>query len=118
MRASIITLLLLFIGYFMTAQTINDVPFSEIDAEFIQIVGTKKLLSAKVKIDIDFGQLNRLLNLNDTKMKDADGNQVEFNSIIDALNFMSANGYEYLDSNAITRGNTDIYLCLMKKKTE
>ena len=37
-------------------QTVNDKPISEIDVEYVQIVGTAKLLSQKVSIQIDFGQ--------------------------------------------------------------
>lgn len=38
------------------SQTVNDVPLSEIDVEYVQIVGTGKFLSTKVTIELDFGQ--------------------------------------------------------------
>ena len=118
MRVIIVVALFLVLGTYMNAQTVNDVPLSEIDVEFIQIVGTKKLLSSGVKIDIEFGQMNKLWSAKDTRMKDEEGNNLEFNSMIDALNFMSSHGYEYLDAYAITMGNTNVYHFLMGKKTE
>lgn len=42
------------------SQIVNDKPISEIDVEYIQIVGTSKMLSNKVRIHIDFGQLNKV----------------------------------------------------------
>jgi hypothetical protein len=51
-------------------QTVNDKPVSEIDVEYVQIVGTAKLLSQKVNIQIDFGQEDKLFNAKDTQVKD------------------------------------------------
>ena len=118
MRVIIAAALFIVLGTYINAQTVNDVPLAEIDAEFIQIVGTKKILSARVNVDIEFGQLNRKISAKDTRMKDEEGNNLDFNSMIDALNFMSSHGYEYLDAYAITMGNTNVYHFLMRKKTE
>jgi hypothetical protein len=35
--------------------------------------------------------------------------------MVDALNFMSANGYEFVDSYAITVSNRNVYHYLLKK---
>lgn len=43
------------------SQTVNDVPIKDIDVEYVQIVGTSKLLSNKVTIEIDFGQENKVV---------------------------------------------------------
>ncbi|WP_199879910.1 hypothetical protein [Arundinibacter roseus] len=99
-----------------TAQTVNDVPISEINVEYIQIVGTSRLFSNKATIEIDFGQRNKALVLKDTQVRDSDNKLVEFNSMIDALNFMSANGYEFVQAFAITVNNQNVYHYLMKKK--
>ena len=115
---NLITLLLtLFITFtFANAQTINDVPLSEIDVEYIQIVGTGKFFSNKVKIDIDFGQHDSMWSNKDTRIKDKNGNNLVLNSMIDALNFMTANGYEYVNSYAITIGNQNVYHYLLSKR--
>lgn len=119
MRVTIVTALFLVLGTYMNGQTVNDVPLSEIDVEFIQIVGTKKLFSPRVNIDIEFGQMNKLFSANDTRIKDEEGNNLDFNSMIDALNFMSGHGYDYLDAYAISMGNnTNVYHFIMRKRAE
>lgn len=100
------------------AQTVNDVPIKDVDVEYIQIVGTSKLLSNKVTIEIDFGQENKFWSAKDTQVKDENGKLVVFNSMIDALNFMSKNGYEFVDAYAITISNQNVYHYMMKKSKE
>ena len=38
------------------AQTVNNIPINELDVDYVQIVGTSKLMSNKLTIEIDFGQ--------------------------------------------------------------
>lgn len=97
-------------------QTVNNIPLKEINVDYIQIVGTSKLLSTKVTIEIDFGQRNKMFNFNDTSLKDENGKPVELNSMIDALNFMCKNGYEFVQAYAITVGSQNVYHYLMRKK--
>ena len=98
------------------AQTVNGVPIKEIDVQYIQIVGTSKLLTTNVTINIDFGQENRIFNRRDTQIKGADGKLLSFNSMIDALNFMSANGYEFVQAYTVTSGSQNVYHYLMRKR--
>jgi hypothetical protein len=97
-------------------QTVNDKPVSEIDVEYVQIVGTAKLLSQKVNIQIDFGQEDKLFNAKDTQVKDENGKLMTFNSMIDALNFMSKNGYDFVDAYTTTISNQNVYHYLLKKR--
>jgi len=98
------------------AQTVNDIPLKEVDVEYIQIVGTSKLLSNKVTIEIDFGQENKFWSAKDTQVKDENGKLVVFNSMIDALNFMGKNGYEFVDAYTITVSNQNVYHYMMRRK--
>lgn len=98
------------------AQTVNGVPIKEIDVQYIQIVGTSKLLTTNVTINIDFGQENRVFNRRDTQIKGADGKLLSFNSMIDALNFMSANGYDFVQAYTVTSGGQNVYHYLMRKR--
>ena len=98
------------------AQTVNGVPLKEIDVEHIQIVGVSKMMSSKVTIHIDFGQRNKAFNNKDTEIRDENDKAVEFNSMIDALNFMSANGYEFVQAYAFALGQgPNVYHFLMKR---
>ena len=87
----------------------------DIKTPYIRIVGTSKFLSTKVKINIEFGQEIKYFK-NTTTLKDGYGNSINFNSMIDALNFMDKNGYEFLQAYVITSGNQNVYHYLMKRK--
>jgi len=100
------------------SQTVNDIPIKDVDVEYIQIVGTSKLLSNKVTIEIDFGQENKFWSAKDTQVKDENGKLVVFNSMIDALNFMSSNGYVFVDAYAITISNQNVYHYMMRKSSD
>ena len=113
--AFIFSLLILFSVY---SQTVNDIPIKDIDVEYIQIVGTSKLLSTKVTINIDFGQHDKIWVAKDTQVKDGNGKLVVFNSMIDALNFFSKNGYGFVQAYAVTAGNQNVYHYLMRKEKE
>ena len=99
------------------AQTVNDIPIKDIDVEYIQIVGTSRMLSNKLTIEIDFGQENKFFSSDkDTKVKDSSGKNMIFNSMIDALNFMTKNGYEFVQAYAINNNNQNVYHYLLRKK--
>lgn len=97
------------------SQTVNDIPINELDVTYIQIVGTEKLLSSKVTIEIDFGQESSIWTNKDRQIKNKDGKLTEFNSMIDALNFFSS-GYDFVNAYAITVSNQNVYHYLLKKK--
>lgn len=103
---------------FIQSQSVNNIPISEIDVEYIQIVGNSKLFSNKVSIQLDFGQIDKFWKAKDTQVRDKEGRLVEFNSMIDALNFMNDNGYEFVQAYAFAVGNQNVYHYLMKKEEE
>ena len=114
-------LTLVFLGCAFTtiiAQTVNGIPIKEIDVEYVQIVGTARLLSNKVNVQIDFGQEDKIFSAKDTQIKDENGKLTIFNSMIDALNFMSRTGYEFVTAYAISVSNQNVYHYLLKKRTE
>jgi len=100
------------------SQTVNDIPISEIDVEYVQIVGRSRLLSTKFSIEIDFGQRDKIFNVKDTMVKDENGKLASFNSMIDALNFMSKNGYDFVNAHTIATSSYSIYYYLLKKRKE
>lgn len=102
----------------LNAQTVNDVPLKDIKSEYVQVFGISKLMSNKLTIQLDFGQENKFWSSKDTQVKDAEGKNIELNSMIDALNFMTANGYEFVQAYAFATGNSNVYHYLMRKKKE
>lgn len=100
------------------AQTVNNIPINELDVDYVQIVGTSKLMSNKLTIEIDFGQNTKFFSSGkETIVKDEDGKNTVFNSMIDALNFMTKNGFEFVNAYAITvSSNQNVYHYLLRKK--
>jgi hypothetical protein len=99
-----------------SSQTVNDIPVKDIDVDYVQIVGTSRILSNKLTIEIDFGQENKLFSSDkDTRVKDINGKNMIFNSMVDALNFMTKNGYEFVQAYAFATNNQNVYHYLLRK---
>ena len=117
----LITVLLLILAIINTsAQTanVNGKPIKDIGVEYIEIVGTARAFSNKINVEIDFGQQNKLFSSQkDTRVVDKEGKRVKFNSMIDAMNFFSDNGYEFIDS-YIVGGKNAVYHWLLQKRKE
>ncbi|MEA5458666.1 hypothetical protein VB796_06445 [Arcicella sp. LKC2W] len=116
MKKIITSALLLLAAYASNAQTVNDKPIKDIDVEYMQVLATSKFMSTKLTIQLDFGQENSIWTNDDTQLKDETGKKMVFNSVIDALNFMSKAGYEFVNAYVITIGNQNVYHYLLHKK--
>ena len=116
MKKLLLFLILLFAANAFS-QTINDTPLKDIDVEYIEIVGTSKLFSNKVTVELDFGQKTSFFNTGaETVLRGEDGKAINFNSMIDALNYMVKNGYEFVQAYAITLSQQNVYHYLLRKK--
>jgi hypothetical protein len=91
------------------SQTVNGIPLKELNvhAEYIRVSEKQIYLSKKINIDIDYGQSYRIKNI---RVLDGNGNPMEFNSMIEVLNFMSSLGYE------LVNGGDNISSFLLRKK--
>ena len=104
-------------GISLKAQTVNDIPIKDIDVEYVQILGTSKLFSTKLTIQLDLGQRTKFFSSGkETIVKDEDGKALDFNSMIDALNFMSKNGFEFVNAYVITVSNQNVYHYLLRNR--
>ena len=116
MKKLLFVLAFAFIGQQGFSQTVNDVPIKDIDVAYVQIVGYSKLMSTKLNIQIDFGQETNIWTKGaKTIVKDVNGKMMKFNSMIDALNFMNDNGYDFESAYALTIGNQNVYHFLLRK---
>lgn len=99
---------------FTSAQVfVNDVNINELNIDYVQLVGQAKFLSLDIIVSVDYGQERKLFK---TQMiKDGSGRSYSFNSMVDALNFMAANGWEYVNSYPITTGDQLVYHYLLKR---
>lgn len=84
---------------------------------YCEIKGTEKFLSSKLTVEIDFGQFRKYFS--DKRYKDpSTGKPINFNSMIDALNFMGKDGWNFVQAYAVTEGTTThVYHYLMRKQT-
>jgi len=81
---------------------------------YAEIVGTSKFLSKKVLIEIDYGQATSFWESN--RLKNTDGSNKEFNSMVDAMNYMGAIGWEFQQAYVVTIGQQNVYHWLMRKE--
>ena len=86
-----------------------------IKVEYVRIVGTSKLFSNKVSIELDFGQYNSIWKDSDTRVTNNLGKRIELNGMVDALNFMVSNGYEFVNAYALTINNQNVYHYLLRR---
>jgi hypothetical protein len=93
------------------AQQVNDARYI-----YCTIVGTTKMMSNKVTVEIDFGQAKSYWSRD--RLKDETGNPIVFNSMVDALNYMSEKGWEFVQAYTVTVGGQNVYHYLMKMPQE
>ena len=103
-------LLLIFIVVFLSVSM-----YAQSEPKFVysEIVGTSRFMSAKVTIVISSGQL--LKYFSDNRLKDSSGKPIVFNSMVDALNFMGKQGWEFVQAYTITESNVNVYHFLLKR---
>jgi hypothetical protein len=84
------------------------------DIKYVEIVGAFKFMSTKVTVYIDYGQKLKLGT--DQRIENETGKPMVFNSMVDALNFMEANGWVFVNNYAITSGQQNVYHFLLKRR--
>lgn len=81
---------------------------------YCELVGTGKLFSTKVTVEIDYGQATSFWK-NDKRMVDESGKPIKFNSMVDAMNYMGNEGWEFEQAYVVTMNNQNVYHWLLKK---
>lgn len=105
------------VGFYAKAQTVNNIPLNELDVEYVQIIGTSKMLSNKLIIKLDFGQSSKFLGSGkETFITDENGKSMEFNSMIDALNYLSKYGFEFVQAYGFMANDQNVHHYLLRKK--
>lgn len=83
MRKLLFTIILLFATLSMNAENFI----------YCELVGTGRMLSNKVKVQVDYGQETSFWK-GISYMKDENGKNVEFNSMVDAMNYFGKQGWD------------------------
>jgi hypothetical protein len=82
---------------------------------YCELVGTQKFMSTKVTIAVDFGEERNAWK--DNRMRDEESGKVKvFNSMVDGLNYMGDNGWEFVQAYVVTYGNQNVYRWLLKRQ--
>ncbi|HEX2936516.1 MAG TPA: hypothetical protein VHO72_14265 [Bacteroidales bacterium] len=90
-------------------------PQTEVNFEYCEIIKKPKYATRKIAIQIDFGQQLNLLE--NTDLKDENGNSVEFYSMIEALNYMGTFGWEFVQAYVVVDGeSSDVHYILKRRK--
>ena len=100
MKKIILLSLLVFVSVNVSAQNINNdgkpYPF------YCQLVGMKNL-AGQLRLQILWNNLKQENNL-----RDENGKKIEFNTMVDAMNYMAKRGWEYVDD--VSYGNVVHYV--------
>src|SRR5574343_170433 len=73
-----------------------------------------KFMSAKVNIELDFGDKKGIFE--DKRLRNPDNSIRKFNTGIDALNFMDSEGWEFVNSYAVTIGTNETQIHYLLRK--
>jgi hypothetical protein len=73
--------------------------------QYCMIIATAKLFSTKVTIQVDFGQEQSYWH-QAQQIKDDSGKVINFNSVIDALNYMASKGWLFVNAYALSEGTS------------
>ena len=88
---------------------------------YCEIVGTGNLTGTKVKIEIDFGQkVSWTGQKNQRTLVDEQGKKMEFNSMMDAVNYLAQFGWTLHSTYAVSEskgmgGNGSVYHYILTK---
>ncbi len=80
---------------------------------YCELVGSSKMLSTKVTVEVDFGQATKLWS--NKRLLDENKKPIKFNSMVDAMNWMGNQGWEFAQAYVVSHGNQQVYHWLLKK---
>lgn len=112
----LLTIIALFLAtHFTYAQEQEELNKKDAKEEYCMVLASSKFMSTKVNIDVDFGQAWSFWK-DKRGLKDANGKKMEFNSVVDALNYMSSLGWEFVNAYAISVNSQNVYHYVMKRE--
>ncbi|MBD2716874.1 hypothetical protein KBK19_17655 [Microvirga sp. STR05] len=81
--------------------------------EYCQLNAQQKL-NGKITISVDYGQQQKFFSRN--LFRDAEGRPVEFNSVIDALNWLNSQGWEFLNAYVQVEDGSSVSHYVMRRR--
>ncbi|MGQ0740047.1 MAG: hypothetical protein ACT4OJ_13430 [Bacteroidota bacterium] len=84
--------------------------------QYCRLVAQNRLLSNRVNIDVDFGDERKLFT--DNRMRDEESGRLKkFNTVVDALNYMGAQGWMLVNAFPVPDGTSSNTLHYYFKKS-
>ena len=75
---------------------------------YAQLSCEEQLFSTKVKVSIDFGQSTSwLFSMSESRLVDKNGKEIKFNSMIDALIYLTQFGWRFAQAYVVPKGTRD-----------
>ena len=108
----------LFVTASANTQTVYGVPLKDLDTEYVQITGEPRMLSDKINLVVDYGQERKRLFSKPMMLMETGNREMEFNSMIDALNFMTRHGYALVESFGVNKEFPYSQHLMRKRKKE
>ena len=108
----LVGILMMFAFVGNTQVIVNEVNINEMDIKYVELIGKSKLNPTKIKVIVDYGQP---FSFKSQAIRGAQGEKAAFNSMIDALNFMEANGWVFVSTYVIA-SSTEITTHYILKK--
>ena len=112
MKIILLIFVFFLVGFVATAQTSEN---SSIE-QYCSLNVLPRLMSNKVNIDVDYGDPRKLFSFKDNRVKDDNGKVRKFNTAVEALNYLSAQGWKLVNAMAITEGGNAVYRYIMKRE--
>ena len=98
---------------------INGFPIDSIQVEYIEAETCNITFSNLMFLEIDFGQETKFLNNRLKRVADKNGDYIEFNSNMDALNHLTEIGFDLINTEYLRMKNDEIRVkYLLKKKSK
>lgn len=95
---------------------IYGVPLDSIQTEYIEAETCRVLFTTKVFLDVDYGQESKVIYNKYNRVADDKGNYIEFNSNMDALNYLTTLGFELIDTDYLRMEDDVIRVKYMLRK--
>lgn len=84
---------------------------------FCELLGANKFMSNKVVVTIDFGQKTKFWTGNAKQyLVDENGEKLEFNSMVDAMNYMGKRNWKFEQAYVVTYSGQNVYHWLLSKE--
>jgi len=85
---------------------------------YCQLMGRETgFFSTKISIELDLGESKSWFEsiAGKSPLADEDGETINFNSMVDALNHMAKDGWKFINAYCITVDDNNVYHYIMKK---